>query len=286
MIKTDIKIYPYEGWNGDLEISSGTCIAKGTLSNGIPYRDNAFKPEAPWYSLSLIEREALLSKPESLPELNSCINIVKIPASIIEEFELMKMQNITNKFQLRYYQKKYGEKLQGGINAITTYAQCHLLDIEEPIYPSFAFSNCNLETVTIYLKYKSLVGLHIDNFDGLDLDNIDQAKRRFCVNLGSEVRYLLFINLTISKLLEEVSKKKNEFKKGYSQWHLYTDFLRLYPDYPVIRVPLQPFEAYIAPAENMIHDGSTVGTQHHDLTLFYRGTFKNINTKNSIAVES
>jgi len=38
-----------------------------------------------------------------------------------------------------------------------------------------------------------------------------------------------------------------------------------------VRLAVAPGEAYIAPTENMIHDGSTLGMRHEDLQVTLRG---------------
>jgi hypothetical protein len=43
--------------------------------------------------------------------------------------------------------------------------------------------------------------------------------------------------------------------------------MQLYPTYPVVRLRIGPGEGYIAPTENVIHDGSTIGMTKWDLYL-------------------
>ena len=50
-------------------------------------------------------------------------------------------------------------------------------------------------------------------------------------------------------------------------------FLSNYPDYPVIKIRVSPGEAYIAPTENMIHDGCTINKQFFDVIMTIRGNF-------------
>ena len=47
--------------------------------------------------------------------------------------------------------------------------------------------------------------------------------------------------------------------------------MRAFPDYPVVRLTIRPGEAYIAPTENLIHDGSTLGMTSPDLALHMIG---------------
>lgn len=46
--------------------------------------------------------------------------------------------------------------------------------------------------------------------------------------------------------------------------------MKLYPDYPVIKLRIAPGEAYIAPTGQIIHDGTSMGKQYPDVTLHVR----------------
>jgi hypothetical protein len=275
IIQDGIKIYPHLDWESKIWLSEGTMIAKGTASSGIQYRDNAFKPLKPWRSANEAEREILLAQDgEDEPHLNSIINIIKLPDHVIEELKEYKFQNINSKFKFKHYKALYGEKLDQSIIGLNTYLKTLLIENQPVPPPSFSFNHPNLETVTIYLKFNALGGLHIDNFDGFDIGQTEHAGRRMCINLGAEVRHLLFINQPINTMIEWMKTKKTVVKE-YSQWNLYNDFMRYFSEYPVVKIPIQPYEAYIAPTENMIHEGCTEGSTHYDVCLSYRGAFKN-----------
>ena len=81
----------------------------------------------------------------------------------------------------------------------------------------------NRRTVTVHPGTARFVGLHVDNWTRLPLNQRHTAPRRICINLGNEARYFLFVNLS-----------------------------------------------YIAPTENIIHDGSSVGARGHDVSLSLR----------------
>ena len=53
------------------------------------------------------------------------------------------------------------------------------------------------------------------------------------------------------------------------------NFLKKNPDYPVVRIELKPYQYYIAPTDNFIHDGSTLGNKDFDITIVYVGNFDN-----------
>jgi len=50
-------------------------------------------------------------------------------------------------------------------------------------------------------------------------------------------------------------------------------FMSTFPNYPVVRVRLRPGEAYIAPTENILHDGSSAGVGNVNHYLSLRGRF-------------
>jgi hypothetical protein len=50
-------------------------------------------------------------------------------------------------------------------------------------------------------------------------------------------------------------------------------FMRSWPGYPVIRLRIDPGEAYILPTDNLVHDASTEGNVYPDITLTYLGRF-------------
>jgi hypothetical protein len=49
--------------------------------------------------------------------------------------------------------------------------------------------------------------------------------------------------------------------------------MRSWPDYPAIRLQVNPGEAYILPTDNMVHDASTEGSIFPDINLTYLGRF-------------
>lgn len=51
-------------------------------------------------------------------------------------------------------------------------------------------------------------------------------------------------------------------------------FFEYFPNYPVIRIKQNPYEFYIAPTDNCIHDGSTLNTNSLDIVMTYLGHFK------------
>jgi hypothetical protein len=50
-------------------------------------------------------------------------------------------------------------------------------------------------------------------------------------------------------------------------------FMSAFPDYPIVRLRLQPGDAYIAPTENILHDGNSSDVVEINHYLSVRGRF-------------
>jgi len=107
------------------------------------------------------------------------------------------------------------------------------------------------------------VGLHVDSWDRLEIKDRHRAYNRLSINLGEEARYFMFVPLCLHSL----DCNKYEIKNA-------TDFGRFFikdKNPVVVRVKISPGEYYIAPTENCIHDGSSLGIKSLDITLSLRG---------------
>ena len=59
-------------------------------------------------------------------------------------------------------------------------------------------------------------------------------------------------------------------------------FLTKYPNYPVFRIKIEPGEAYIAPTENIIHDGAKLNYET-DFTWTFLGYFQTSSKLENVA---
>ena len=126
-----------------------------------------------------------------------------------------------------------------------------------------------LETVTNNKKTNKYIGLHLDSWDNLSLLERHLSTNRICINLSDESRYFLFLNLSIAQLFEISGSNENIIPDL-----LCLDFMKNNPNYPIVKLELKPFEAYIAPTENIIHDATTENMQSDSFSFTYRGRFK------------
>lgn len=122
-------------------------------------------------------------------------------------------------------------------------------------------------------RTQRFVGLHIDSWESQAIDQRTHAQNRLCINLGASVRVFQFLPLQAAdvraSLMDDAGAPawREAIEHGPDWVRL---FLQSRPMTPVIRVRLWPGQAYIAPTENIIHDGGVLG-EHTDITFTCRG---------------
>ena len=138
-------------------------------------------------------------------------------------------------------------------------------------YGSVATHPGRLSTVTVDRRRGVRLGLHVDNWERTELGNSDFVPNRISINIGRSHRYLLFLDLTLNEIAEILKSRYGCNPKTKSD--LTREFLERHPDYPIIRVRVNPGEAYIAPTENIIHDGSSADADDLGMHITIRGRF-------------
>lgn len=139
--------------------------------------------------------------------------------------------------------------------------------VSDKIEDGFCVKGPNLETVSRDTRSGRYVGLHIDNWSRLPHGARGAAPARLCANFGWDDRYLLFLNLSFDQIVNvEIDKfahwQNGQMRKGGALRKGPTvfarEFLKSFPEYPIFRLRVKPGEAYIAPTENLVHDGSSL----------------------------
>lgn len=115
------------------------------------------------------------------------------------------------------------------------------------------------------------VGLHVDSWEGASLRSRDALRNRICVNLSRARRSFLFVDLTLDEMMRTLDLPDGEDHAVT----LFTGhaFLRRHPDHPVVRVALEPGEAYLAPTGQIVHDGVAPEPPRPDVALHLLGHF-------------
>jgi hypothetical protein len=245
-----------------LLISSGTEQASvSTDRAATPYCNDAIVPRLPWRTLTSLEQQILFSsKLKHLPSLY--VSILNIPQNILGY--LNDLGSVKDHRLLKYVLQK--ERVKKGISLIQEYIQTFRIQSAQLSEYRIGWNAPNQITVTVGSD-SCRVGLHIDNQRGSSL-------HRISINLGSEPRYLLFINLSVDQLYRLVSDTDdNLVSKTSGSSKICMAFMQLFPSYPVIKLRVNPGEAYIAPTEHITHDGCTEGTESLDVFFTLRTIF-------------
>lgn len=117
-------------------------------------------------------------------------------------------------------------------------------------------------------------GLHIDDWDARSIGDRQGCGRQMSINLGRCDRFLVFSPLPVAAIAARLGRDPHTEPGRYTE--LCVDFLRQHPGHPLLKVRVRPGEAYIAPTENVIHDGSTRGSDAPDITLNVRGRLRSL----------
>jgi hypothetical protein len=92
------------------------------------------------------------------------------------------------------------------------------------------------------------------------------ARVRLCINLGAGHRSLLFVPhdiRTVSEALAGVA--------GVHTANIGERFCSRFPTAPVLELEIPPGYAYLAPTENLVHDGHSEKSPEPDLTIAWLG---------------
>lgn len=232
----------------------------------------SYIPNEPWISLSQEMLAFLISKNHSNLNYTQAISIIKIPNKIAELFEKLELNKVESYESLDKIRQQKSNEYFEAMFALDEYIFKLLINDVKIDKLGIHIGKPNLFSATI--SKDKYVGLHIDYWDKLTLDNIDNATNRISINLGKEDRFLIFINLTVKQLYDKLKLYTNKSLEQYDINSIVHDFFKFFPNYPIIKLKQKPYEGYIAPTENIIHDGSTLGSHSTDITLTTRGYFK------------
>ena len=126
----------------------------------------------------------------------------------------------------------------------------------------------NLRSVTYDQSIGKRIGLHIDSWEGGNISDKRYKRSRLLVNLGRSSRYLVFMTTPVDVLKNRL---KIEVGPGYfvDQCFIMTKQMKK----TVFSIKIRPGEAYIAPTECLVHDGSTRGGRFVDICFTIRSYF-------------
>ncbi|MDB5285481.1 MAG: hypothetical protein JWR05_430 [Mucilaginibacter sp.] len=278
-LKEGLRIYSHiDNVSEQFFINSGTTPA--TEKTGLYYNPGSYVPINDWRKLTQEETNLLFRKkseqnfsrgigigtiPENLKKslislrLDECVMPDDVYPKVREQEELVK--SITKELEMFF-----------NLFSSTRYFKFHRITRAMP----------NRETITChYIDEKFIyIGLHIDQSKVFTIHTAYKSGNRISINLSRETRSLAFINLSVIQIYNMIKKKadlNNVMVVPDNIGHL---FFKHYPEYPAVKMDLKPYQYYIAPTDNFLHDATTLGNENIDITIVYTGVFDRLTTVN------
>jgi hypothetical protein len=263
-----------------LELSRGAVNASSIKLQNTRYTAYAHIPNGQWCRLTLDELDAALNQASEYDCKNS-IRVFTIPEETRKLFEMLQLGNAGSLQEINEMVAhqtdvliKLEEQLQ---NMIKDY---EMPSPEKKTYiQGFFHSKPGYSTVTVD-RNQQYVGLHIDY--SVDLHKLYKTDtvNRLCINIGKSARYFQYVNQNVNELERMINEKyTHDFRSGYESRDLpgiVEKFFKYYPDYAILKFRLEPYEAYIAPSDNMIHDGCSENMPSDDVSLSLLGFLNTI----------
>jgi hypothetical protein len=264
-VNRDIVVWTYDGdLQSRLTIHDGTARYADELRiRKQIYRSGAFLPRGQFRNPSAEEVAALAYDRASGNERNRLIGILKLSSVLLDDLRAAKVDE--GKISASALEEYPFTGLRAELSP-------HWIVRGRFLALGFAGNPPGFHTVTFDATASRFIGLHIDDLDELPIVRREESTNRLCVNLGEHARYLLFINVSALNMVRMLSGSlAGDPYIRMRSTPLIHAFLNAFPDYPVARLEVGPGEAYLAPTENMIHDGSTFGMAGMDEQVTVRG---------------
>lgn len=256
-----------------LSLSSGTELASSRPRSVGPYDPEARLARGPWRPLSDEElKRYSVGGTGARGRTVWLVDLGSLGAELISELRALGFHRVWSTDEANALNRSI--QAQVVVGRIATAVQPFELEPERNLSRVVAHPP-GLEGVTAHHDEGIYSGLHVDSFDNAPLTGRDLSQNRLALNVGTQDRYLLFLDRTVREMSDEISPEKEELKSVTSKavTSLGREWMKAHPDRPVVRLRVKPGQAYIAPTENIVHDASSEGQTHMDLSVVLRGKY-------------
>jgi hypothetical protein len=272
---TDISVFPGGGSpvvlyqpGGDLpeqriHLSRGTCPARAIDENPPYYMDGARVPVPDWRPATADENADLWSR--SAPAAHCAVGIVRL----FNPYMLRLFENRRDIFENPSDEETLKHPLMALLLDVTAKKGIVIKHLHSA---RMGRDEPGRITMTKAVGQDARVGLHFDRWDMCPFDDLANSTNRVAMNLGPTDRYFIFVNQTAAGMYAMLSDIGVQVPRDVAP--IGKAFMQAFPDYPVIRVRLQPGEAYVAPTENILHDGSSAEVSNVNHYISVRGRFE------------
>ena len=240
-----------------LWLHSGVERPAEPMDSGEAYTENAHLPVGERRRLSQSELDSISSSWHWPP--TRCISRLKIQDQAIGEMRRLEGTSASNPSSEQF-------AVQGLEFWQMLTKSCALSSLGPTQWLGISSRPSGLRTSTIDSTCGRRIGLHLDSWDQAPLRERDACRTRLCINLGVRTRSLLFVPYCIAEIVDAL--------RSYPQVHnanIGGQFCEQYPEAPVLELEIPPGYAYLAPTENLLHDGSSEISPEYDLTAQWLG---------------
>ncbi|MCJ8153909.1 hypothetical protein MKJ01_09090 [Chryseobacterium sp. SSA4.19] len=286
-LKPGIKIYSdYNG--GTLQINSGVLHHTQQESNEFifrgekflqQYEPEAYLPKRDWRTPDAEEYKIIIGDHKNKKDYNSVFT-GELPENIRSLFSELDLgtsiteEEVFNKFrqhkelvdQINIHINEFLQRISLApfrfMSLATNYANSEIVSLDKRRMPA-GYSINDLQ----------FIGVHKDSSKNMTLHNSHTFGNRITFNLGQESRYLLLMNLSMIQAYNMIKKEIDLKENEVNNKNITSYFMKLFPDYPMLKIEHKPHHFYIAPTDNCFHDGSTLGSTSLDIVMIYLGKF-------------
>lgn len=276
MLEPGVVLVSHAANSQRIKLSAGSQTIAQAQIDPAKYKANARVPREPWHSASLAEY-SILTDPRRVAGIGSFVSIMRLEPEMFEELSVIGQQAAS--LQLHYDRPMLDGIQERAIELVVrqigrAYSEPNSIYRSEGV----TVSPPGTPTTTYDLSDSRWPGLHLDGWSGLSPLKRDDAHNRMCINIGQETRRFLYINLSMRRIVEMLSEFESTLETENPST-IGRMFMARFPEYPVISLDIAPGEGYIAPTENIIHDGTTARMTKPDVVLTLLGRFRPVPIK-------
>jgi len=242
------------------------------------YSDDAYIVKRDWKKLTANEKK-VLSPSGNCKDYNT-VYLGEIPEDLKLCFQQLELSNSNTRDEvLQKFSKDPQKTKELSIKLdvfLSKYANkkpyhFHCIGVNHPNIEMVACDTTKLAT-DFKPSDVQFMGLHNDGTQLMTIHTAHTFGNRISINLSGESRSFIFVNLSMIQAFNMLKKKVNGNEVNIANIPQY--FFKYFPDYPVLKIDLKPYQYYIAPTDNCFHDGSTLGNVNLDISLIYFGSFQ------------
>jgi len=274
-LQSDVGLFSTCEWDSArIQINSGIKIIDPGGGDKGDYRSGVFHPKVDWRRLSSEELASLLVP--RLSSLNRTVCIFRVSSFIVErfyEFGLDALKVVSK----QHYNKCFDTVFMDYWREVHQYLQESFFVSFNPCSLAVNFTEPGKESSSYSSDQGKYIGLHIDNWGEpkVRVDQRDIQGVRVGLNIGQETRDVVFVNLSAQRMVEMTKHhltpreiaRVGQLVKEKNASRFVAFFIECFPNYPVIRISLDPGEGYIMPVNNILHNGYPLDKSVVDVNL-------------------